>query len=171
MKIGWTGAAAVAAATLVGSIAAVALTARPATENGASPHLRIALVAPREPTPTPGPVMPVGALRDDYVHDPAALNPAASPDVWLQVAWIEPPGDLPAPTAVTFDAPPSSPADSEPITLDPGDRSFGFNAPRPDYAAERESRRARLDAMQERAAQAGTSHASFASPAGDSLFF
>lgn len=172
MKIAWTGAAVVAAAVLLGSIGAVALAARPATERAESPHLKIALVAPREPTPIPGSVMPVGALRDDYVHDPAALRPPASPDLWMQVAWIEPPSDLPAPDDVAFDAPPSSSAASVSVALDPGDRSFGFDAPRPDYAAEREIRRARLDAVQrESAAQADLSHAPSSTAAGEDLFF
>lgn len=111
------------------------------------PQLHIAVVAPVEPTPAAGEIMQVGHLRDEYEHDPALLQPPQPYDPWLQVAWIEPdttyhsPDIEPAPDY-------APPPPSEAIRLDASDRSFGFDAAAPDYAAERAARIARVEAFE-----------------------
>lgn len=140
--------------------------------------LNIAVVAPTEPEVQPGGVMPVGELVDGYEHDPAPM--AALPndpfdDIHVETAWVEPEPAPPPPVSgmavIRTDAPQPG---TEPIRLDPRDRSYGFSQPRPDYAARRAERQARLEAMQTQAAELSTPSAD-ASSAGelrrDSIFF
>lgn len=113
------------------------------------PGLQIALVAPREPTPEPGGVMQVGELRDDYTHDPALFQAADPYDPWLQVAWIEPEPMWSDPAPIdAYEPAPEPVRPPPPVRLDPADRSFGFDEPRIDYAAERAARMARLEAVE-----------------------
>lgn len=137
-------------------------------------ELKIAVVAPVEPTPEPGGIMQVGALRDDYEHDPALLQPPAPYDPWLQVAWVEPDPVSYHEPVVQASAPDVPAAPAAPIRLDASDRSFGFDQAAPDYAAERAARMARMEATQ--AADAAASAVADALPAParlarDSVFF
>lgn len=56
--------------------------------------LHVEVVAPREPELPARAVMPVGDLRDDYVHDPERLQPPAVLDAeyaYLETTWADPP--------------------------------------------------------------------------------
>lgn len=134
------------------------------------PQLHIAVVAPVEPTPEAGEIMQVGHLRDEYEHDPALLQPPEPYDPWLQVAWIEPdPITYHSPDIETAPdyAPPPPP---EAIRLDASDRSFGFDAAAPDYAAERAARIAKIEATEAVRAAADAASAS-ARMARDTVFY
>ena len=115
--------------------------------------LKIEVVAPVEPELVPGSVMEVGELVDGFHYvrpAPAERGPA------YDVAWAE---DEAAPveprrreTAVrryaSSDAGPGQLP--EPETLgERGRRWFGFDEPRPDYAAERRARQARMEALED----------------------
>lgn len=105
--------------------------------------LSIAVVPPVEPEVMPGETMEVGALNDGF--DRAMLERVSEPpmdDTLPPPAWIgdeslgDPSPRMPMPTPVgepqviEVQLPPSDP-------LADGSRAFGFDAPRPDYAAER----------------------------------
>lgn len=109
--------------------------------------LSISVVAPIEPEVLPGDTMEVGALNDGF--DRASLERIAEPpmdDTLPPSAWVGPP--LPA-AEDTPRMPMPTPADKpRPVDVaqgpsDPladGSRAFGFDKPRPDYAAERRER-------------------------------
>lgn len=113
------------------------------------PDVSIAVVAPREPVPEPGGVMDVGDLADAYTHQGYAPPPRyipASPEVdaYDPSATIEPKRNERASVVVSGPepAPPRVVAEQrEPQRRWP----FGFDQPRPDYAAERRQRVARMD--------------------------
>lgn len=120
------------------------------------PGVNIAVVAPREPVPEPGSVMDVGELADGYSHSDYALRPAD--DRWrADVFEDEPPARVePEPverSRVIESRPDPAPA---PVIVErrqpPPERRwpFGFDQPRPDYAAERRERQARLDVERRR---------------------
>jgi len=113
--------------------------------------LAIAVVPPVEPEVLPGETMEVGALNDGF--DRAALERVAEPpfdDTLPPPAWIgdeslgDPAPRMPMPTPVSdtrlieIAAPAVDP-------LADGSRKFGFDAPRPDYAAERSLRWSRIE--------------------------
>lgn len=115
--------------------------------------LKIEVVAPVEPTLVPGSVMEVGELIDGFRYvrpAPAQRVPA------YDVAWAE---DEAAPVEsrqresgvrryASSDAGP--PQGREPETLgERGRRWFGFDEPRPDYAAERRARQGRMEALED----------------------
>lgn len=125
--------------------------AAPVDEND---RLRIELVHRPEPAIKPGGLIDVGELVDEFEGPPPA-PPAAGPyDEWAWVAdWEEgseafrtlEPAPVP-PWRVFADAlfgPPPPPPPPRPGD----DRRFGFDDPRPDWRAEREARRARLEAL------------------------
>lgn len=107
-------------------------------------QIRIEVVHPVEPEIVPGAVMEVGELVDGFQGLPRPA-PAPEPD-WLPVdVDYEPAPPPPAPFRVAMvehrveGPPPPRPRSDEPW--------FGFDAPRRDYRAEREFRRARREAM------------------------
>ena len=115
--------------------------------------LRIEVVAPVEPELVPGSVMEVGELIDGFRYvrpAPAERVPA------YDVAWAE---DEAAPivprrreTGVRrYASSDGGPGEvREPETLgERGRRWFGFDNPRPDYAAERRARQARMEALED----------------------
>lgn len=108
------------------------------------PNVSIDVVPPREPVPEPGGVMDVGDLADVYSHQ-GDVQPAAVVFRPREVSESDPPAPLRAerprvvatePAAKSVVAEPREPSRRWP---------FGFDQPRPDYAAERRDRRARLD--------------------------
>lgn len=106
----------------------------------------VEVVPPVEPDLPAGSILTVGELRDGYEHDPERLAPLNDPDESaIDSAWVELTPALadeavaqPAPPVVTM-VPPSRPE------LVPDDYGFGFDAPRPDYQAERQARLSTLD--------------------------
>lgn len=121
--------------------------------------LSIAVVPPVEPEVLPGETMEVGTLSDGF--DRAALDRPAEPSIFdgylppdAYVGAGSPPR-MPMPTHVAPAAPMGAyqrvvdQAQMEPAPADPladGSRAFGFDRPRPDYAAERTARLNRMDA-------------------------
>ncbi|WP_374388542.1 hypothetical protein [Brevundimonas sp.] len=148
--------------------AAIAMTARPqsAAADVDSPLIQIRLVAPTEPEVEPGAVMDVGRLRDDF--DRAALARAEAArraeqaaaqaalayvdDAYVEgdeVATLQTATDDYEAPRVILPAPPRREIDlRREYAGAPG--AYGFDIPRPDYAAER---RARREAWEARAAQ------------------
>ncbi|WP_439471370.1 hypothetical protein [Brevundimonas sp.] len=119
-------------------------------------RMAVEVVAPVEPTVEPGGAMEVGDLVDGYTH--VAIAPAEPADVYdagYETAWVEPLPPLPEPRATAWrsDGAAARPTqDQAEVTRSGG--QFGFDAPGPDYAAERRARQARLDRIQaEQAAQ------------------
>lgn len=114
-----------------------------------SDRMSVEVVAPVEPEVQPGGTMEVGALVDGYTH--VAIQPQAEgPDVYdagYQTAWVEPLPPLPQPAPTTWT---SGDAVVRPTQAQPqeGGSAFGFDAPGPDYAAERRARQERLDQIQ-----------------------
>lgn len=148
--------------------AAIAMTARPqsAAADVDSPLIQIRLVAPTEPEVEPGAVMDVGRLRDDF--DRAALARAEAArraeqaaaqaalayvdDAYVEgdeVATLQTATDDYEAPRVILPAPPRREIDlRREYAGAPG--AYGFDIPRPDYAAER---RARREAWEARVAQ------------------
>lgn len=119
--------------------------------------LKIELVAPVEPTPEAGEVMEVGEVTDGFVYVRAQMEPERPEAV--EDYWVE------EPVYVDDYAPPPryaqavSEAVVYPRVVEPtpvarrDDRTFGFDSPRPDYRAEREARRARIEALAQRSSE------------------
>lgn len=133
--------------------------------------LSIAVVPPVEREVLPGETMEVGALSDGF--DRAALDRAAEPSIYDGYlppdAYVgeEGPPRMPMPTPVQqtpreaydqvveqvrIEARPADP-------LADGSRAFGFDAPRPDYAAERTARLNQLNAPAQGTATTATANA------------
>lgn len=147
---------------VLGAVAAVGLgigVARTMALPGPQPirdgeRMTIQVVAPVEPEITPGSVMEVGdlvegfeyrrpapaviAAADEAPWDEAYEAPAPRPAAWRDEGY----GTAPAPP------PPETPPEDRRDRR--ADRWFGFDAPDRDYRAEREARRARIDARIER---------------------
>lgn len=117
-------------------------------------RMQIRVVAPIEPEITPGSVMEVGDLVEGFEYRPlpsSVIEPAA---------WAPHDEDSGAPeprrTTRRYDdhavvaAPPPPEAPAEGWRESRAGRWFGFDAPERDYRAEREARRARIDARMER---------------------
>src|SRR5690606_37392795 len=125
-----------------------------AAHSGRGPDygVTVQVVPPVEPNLPPGSIMAVGELRDGYKHDPqrvAGVMTDDSPNV--ESAWLELMPELPQPDFYGTPSDPGPPPPSRPTpALDGNDYSFGFDAPQPDYAAERAARYA---ALQERPQQ------------------
>ena len=116
--------------------------------------LRIEVVQPPAPAVDPGSRMDVGELVDGYRH--VNVRRGAPEDAFGEFyaeAWLEPAPPLPEPPRLRRDAPG---ADPRMVELRPTarqasmeDRSgpenpYGFDAPAPDYRAERRARRERM---------------------------
>ena len=112
--------------------------------------LRIEVVQPPAPRVEAGPRMEVGELVDGYRHVPASA-PSEHFETEDLFAWLEPLPPLPEPARfepeprrplpvpVALPAPPPMSGDGDP---------YGFDAPRPDYAAARQARRERLERLE-----------------------
>ncbi len=146
-------------AVVVFSVAAVGLMAlKFANPPGAAPvtpgeGLKIEVVAPVEPELVPGSVMEVGDLVDGFRYvRPASAERAPAYDV----AWAEEEAAPVEPqrreTGVRrYESSDPGPGQvPEPETLgERGRRWFGFDNPRPDHAAERRARQARMEALED----------------------
>ncbi len=147
---------------VVAAVAVVALGAGalgrndPAATRALGQGLAIAVVAPVEPEVEPGGTMDVGALNDGFdraVLDRRAEAPAY--DALPEPAWIgdeslgedrpREPMPMPVNDVRYVEGPaPATAGSSDPLA--DGSRMFGFDRPRPDYAAERALRWNRLEA-------------------------
>lgn len=118
-------------------------------------RMHIQVVAPVEPAITPGSVMEVGDLVEGFEYRRPAPAVIEAADY---APWDDETGEAPAPRPLArrddnsemtsappaFEAPPEGRRDGR------ADRWFGFDAPDRNYRAEREARRARIDARMER---------------------
>lgn len=106
----------------------------------------VEVVPPVEPDLPPGSILTVGELRDGYEHDPERLAPLNDPDESaIDSAWVELMPAL-ADEAVALPVPPVVTMAASPRPeLRQDDYGFGFDAPRPDYQAERQARISALD--------------------------
>jgi len=115
-------------------------------------RLRIEVVHPVEPEIVAGSVMEVGDLEDGFQGLPPPLPPLEdfqwpSYDEEWETALLPPPAPRrPAVEPAVY----RPPEPREPAPRREG-RWFGFDAPRRDYQAERAARRARMEAMDQRA--------------------
>ena len=159
----WRLPAVAAAAAVLGVSSVAALTMRGEEDAFVGgPGLDIALFTP-EPRPIEaGGVMEVGELVNGYVHRPRAPRDDGM-DPYL-AAWL-PEEDYPAyredfepirdERPYAREPEPAPP----PEEFEPTDRrernawSFGFDEPRPDYAAARRERRERIEALERRVAE------------------
>ncbi|MDP2765616.1 MAG: hypothetical protein Q8O54_12360 [Brevundimonas sp.] len=111
------------------------------------PNVSIDVVAAREPVPAPGGVMDVGNLANGYSHQVYAQPPA----VYRLPRDIAGDEGLPRVAPRRVERPPETAPQPPPppvIAERPGRWSFGFDAPGPDYAAERRERIARMEERQ-----------------------
>lgn len=149
---------AVAAGVAVIGVAALAVgaMARPGSRAAIDgERLQIQVVAPVEPVVTPGPVMDVGHLIDGPVSIPSpqlAVEPLQ--DAYYEDEPVELRKPRSGPKRYVEEAVVHAPPQPEPPDAgrrdSRADRRFGFDAPQPDYRAEREARRADRTARAER---------------------
>lgn len=124
-----------------------------------APPLVVALAAPVEPDVEPGATMEVGALNTGF--DRTALERATAIDAEAGLSGVVPAGleagpdeapRMPRPTPVARDPTPMQAyravveGGRRTDELDDGSSAFGFDRPRPDFAAERAARWAARDA-------------------------
>lgn len=152
----WMVVAPVAAITVVGLGMFALRMPLPGTAPVGADRMAVEVVAPVERTVEPGGTMEVGDLVDGYTHVAIApTEPADAYDAGYETAWVEPLPPLPEPRATTWrsDGAVTRPT-QEAVEVTRSGGQFGFDAPGPDYAAERRARQARLDRIQaEQAAQ------------------
>lgn len=112
-------------------------------------RLMIEVVRPVEPEILPGSVMDVGELVDGFQGVPSApvMETVAYAAYDDEEDWRAPPEPAPWPHRRTGEAvvETSLPQPEPSANRSVRDRWFGFDAPRRDYRAEREARRARLE--------------------------
>lgn len=166
------GAVGVVAATGLGGL--VLRTPLPTLAALGGDRMQVEVVAPVERLVEPGGILEVGELVDGYSH--AAIQPRAEgPDVYdaeNQTAWIEPaPPPMPIAASPWSDGGTVVQPTESPPELREG--NFGFDAPGPDYAAERRARQDRLDRLQARRTAPGLLAAPEPSPTldRDSAFY
>lgn len=117
-------------------------------------RMQILVVAPVEPDIAPGSVMEVGDLVEGFEYRPLP-RPVVEPVDWAPYD-EDSVGMEPRRTPRRYDdqavvvAAPQPDASPEGWRETPVGRWFGFDAPERDYRAEREARRARVDAQMER---------------------
>jgi hypothetical protein len=158
-KVRWVTAGVVVVAAV--GLGGLALSGRGGGEAKASggPELSVAVVAPVEPDVQPGDVMDVGELNNGFdgkLPEVAAAEPVADNYYAEQPAYVENryyssaqpmPAPRPGEEAHLY-------VDQSPMDRDAGPvrrenpRAFGFDQPRPDYAREREARRAAMEARE-----------------------
>lgn len=140
-------------------VLAVSAVARPGESAlGVGERLQIEIVAPVEPTVSPGPVMEVGHLVDS----PISLPPPPPPVEPFQDVYYEDGPEVAKPPVgtkryveeVVIQTPPRPAEPRRDRWRDQADRWFGFDGPERDYRAEREARRARLEARMDREREA-----------------
>lgn len=147
----------VAAAAVAGVFGVAGLAASPLPGPRAlsdSERLRIEVVAPVEPEIVAGSVMEVGDLVEGFQGLPPAPAPVVETVAWVpdDDDWDDWRGEAEPPPSRRLEEPvvhvpaPPGPPRSHPAR----DRRFGFDAPRRDYRAEREARRARIERERER---------------------
>ena len=114
------------------------------------PDVSIDVVAAREPVPEPGGVMDVGDLANGYTHRSYAPPPAVYrlPQDFVGDEALPPVGPRRAERPPETAPEPASPPVIAERRERPGRWSFGFDAPGPDYAAERRERIARMEERQ-----------------------
>lgn len=117
-------------------------------------RMQIHVVAPVEPEIAPGEVMDVGPLVDGFEYRPL---PAPAIETVAYASYdddLDAPEPRPAPRRsrdeTGFAAPPLPEPREEGWRQSRAGRWFGFDEPERDYRAEREARRARIDARMER---------------------
>lgn len=131
-------------------------------------QMQVEVVTPVEPEVQPGETMDVGALVDGYTH--VALPAQATGDevhvADYETPWVEPLPPVREASRVAWrgDVVESEAPARVEVTRSDGGR-FGFDAPEPDYAAERRARQERLDQLQ--ADQAATVHPGTPVPGAD----
>ena len=142
--------AAITAGVVIAGVGAGILlqpTANPAAAETRGPNVSIDVVAPREPELEPGSVMDVGELADGYTHRGYAQHAENDPPSYVDAEdFSRAPSELRR-VERTRDLTPEAPR--PPIVVErreqPWRWPFGFDQPRPDYAAERRERGARMD--------------------------
>ncbi|QTC91110.1 hypothetical protein [Brevundimonas goettingensis] len=121
---------------------------------GGGPGLSVAVVAPVEPDVAPGGVMDVGQLTNGFdgkmPEAQTASDATQPPDDYYaeQPAYVEPQVQQMPPPRPGDEVHPYVDRQSPPPPRDGNPRAFGFDQPRPDYAAEREARRAFMEARE-----------------------
>lgn len=152
------------------AVVAMTVRPRPATAGIDASVIQIRLVAPTEPDVEPGEIMEVGQLRDDFdravliraeaarrTEEAAAAAALAYHEDDYGDAYVEDHDEASARRVrsdgwrpvVTLPAPPRRPIERQPAFVG-SPAAYGFDAPRPDYAAERHARR---EAWEARAAR------------------
>ncbi|WP_183252150.1 hypothetical protein [Brevundimonas basaltis] len=123
-----------------------------------SDRLRIEIVPPVEPDLVPGSVMEVGELVDGFQGLPPPLPPLTDvawsyDDGWDDLDEVSRPRRETRRVSEARDYEPA-PETERTSAVRTVQRWFGFDAPQRDFQAEREARRARLDAMERDAREA-----------------
>lgn len=161
----WMAVVPVAVVAVAGLGLLVLRTPLPGAAGVGADRMAVEVVTPVEPAVEPGGVMEVGDLVDGYTH--VAIRPQADgPDVYdtaYQTAWVEPAPPEPSSTVWRSDGAVVRPTQPQAEVVRSGGQ-FGFDAPGPDYAAERRARQERLDRMQAEQAAVGRPGAPTASP-------
>jgi len=164
----------VAVITVVGVGLLALRTPLPGTAPVGADRMAVEVVAPVEPAVAPGGTMEVGDLVDGYTHVPIQPQSQGEDayDAGYQTAWVEPLPPLPEPGVWRSDGAVVTPTQPQPEVIRSGGR-FGFDAPGPDYAAERRARQERLDRIQAEQAARGSPGAPVVSPGldRDSAFY
>lgn len=158
-KVRWVMAGVVVVAAV--GLGGLALSGRGGGEAHASggPELSVAVVAPVEPDVEPGGVMDVGQLNNGFdgklpqapaaervADDYYAEQPAYTENRYYSSAPQLPPRPAGEEAHLYVD-PPTMDRDAGPVRPE-NPRAFGFDQPRPDYAREREARRAAMEARE-----------------------
>ena len=161
------------AAIAVGGLAFVVLSPGDSLGPRDGGMMQVEVVAPVETEVEPGGTMEVGELVDGYTHV-AIAPPVSDADTYnpdYQTAWIEPDPPAPGPSIRVWTSAPPPPPDAVPTEKRAG--AYGFDAPGPDYAAERRARQERLDRIQAELASRGMAGQPGATPSldRDSAFY
>ena len=161
------------AAIAVGGLAVVMLNPGGDVGPRGGGRMLVEVVAPVESEVQPGGTMEVGELVDGYTHVAIAppVSDADAYDPGNQTAWIEPEPPAPAPVVRVWTSAPPPP--QTPASMEGKAGSYGFDAPGPDYAAERRARQERMDRIQAELASRGMAGQPGATPAldRDSAFY
>jgi hypothetical protein len=126
---------------------------------GGGPELSVAVVAPVEPNVEPGGIMDVGELNNGFdgkmpeapTSEPVADDYYAEQPAYTENRFYSSAPQAPAPRAgeeahLYMDRPTVD--RDQGMSRGGNPRAFGFDQPRPDYAREREARRAAMEARE-----------------------